>query len=246
MLPTSPTPYADAAALVPTYHTGHALSILEAHMYAEALMKEVAWWPISNGYAKSMLLTLASFTDANGRCFPSLPTISERSGFSRSTVIRALHWCVDHGLLVRSEEGRSTTYYFTCLMEDDMTSVSQTPEDNSNLIDITKRRISKKTYGVQQTLVDNMFDAFWSVYPRRIAKGHARLAFRKQAMHTDPVAIVNGAKKYAAFTETQKIDQQYIPHPTTWLNGERWEDDLDLEKRVVKKDNGWGSVFDDL
>lgn len=216
-------------------------------MYAEELMKEIAWWPLNNGYAKCILLVLASFTDEAGRCFPSIPAIAERAGFSRSTTIRALNWCVEQGLLIRTEERKSTTYHFTCLMEDDMTSVSQTPEGNSNIVDITKRKKSSSntTSSVSQTLVDSMFDAFWSVYPRRIAKGHARLAFRKQAAFNDPVAIVNGAQAYARFVEDQKIETQFIPHPTTWLNGERWEDDLTAEKR--KPDNsGWGAVFDDL
>ena len=216
-------------------------------MYAEALMKELADWIIPNGYAKSVLLILASFTDHEGRCFPSIDTVSELTGFSRSTTIRALHWCEQHGLIVRSEGGRSTHYQFTCLMENDMTSVSQTPEDN-RVISLEIRKKKKNTSSVSQTLVENMFDAFWSVYPRKISKGHARLAFRNKASYSDPASIVNGAQAYARFVEEMQIPQQYIPHPTTWLNGERWEDDLTAEKiaRTPKLNNGWGDALDDL
>jgi hypothetical protein len=34
-------------------------------------------------------------------------------------------------------------------------------------------------------------------------------------------------------------EKQYIPHPSTWLNGERWEDDLESEKAETKKTIGW-------
>tara|TARA_R110002167_G_scaffold98588_2_gene259179 strand:+ start:1653 stop:2006 length:354 start_codon:yes stop_codon:yes gene_type:complete len=75
---------------------------------------------------------------------------------------------------------------------------------------------------VTQTLP---FDAFWSVYPRKVAKGHARKAFAKACKLADPSEIVGAAGKFAyAMQDTEK---QYVPHPTTWLNGERWDDDLD-------------------
>ena len=90
---------------------------------------------------------------------------------------------------------------------------STTPLFNSN---------SNTTWSVTQT---PPFDAFWSVYPRKIAKGHARKAFDKACKIADPIAILTAVKKFA--DATQGTDKQFIPHPTTWLNGERWEDDIE-------------------
>lgn len=66
------------------------------------------------------------------------------------------------------------------------------------------------------------FENFWSAYPRRVSKGHARRAWVGAIKKSEPEAIVAAAAKYAA---TMKgTEQKFIPHPATWLNGERWAD----------------------
>ena len=67
------------------------------------------------------------------------------------------------------------------------------------------------------------FDAFWAMYPRKVEKAKARQrwgrlteAKRRAAMEALPLHV-------AAWE--QRGDPQFIPHPTTWLNGQRWEDD---------------------
>ena len=98
------------------------------------------------------------------------------------------------------------------------TSVTQTHKGN-NIINLEEYILPS---GVTQTLP---FDAFWDLYPRKVAKGHARLAFKKACDKVKPETIMDAVKKFAAAVEGK--EKQYIPHPTTWLNGERWEDDLD-------------------
>lgn len=67
------------------------------------------------------------------------------------------------------------------------------------------------------------FDAFWSAYPRKTDKAKARKAFDKAAGSVDAWGvIVRGAERLAA--DPNLPPAQFIPHPTTWLNGERWDD----------------------
>ena len=40
-------------------------------------------------------------------------------------------------------------------------------------------------------------------------------------------AIMRGLKKQMKSVEWQNEGGKYIPHPTTWLNGERWLDEVD-------------------
>ena len=98
------------------------------------------------------------------------------------------------------------------------TSVTQTHKSN-NIINLEEYILPS---GVTQTLP---FDAFWDLYPRKVAKGHARLAFKKACDKVKPETIMDAVKKFAAAVEGK--EKQYIPHPTTWLNGERWDDDID-------------------
>ena len=94
-----------------------------------------------------------------------------------------------------------------------------THQDNNN--NITKLN-NNTTWGVSETPT---FDDFWNTYPRKIAKGHARLAFERALKKTDAVTILSAAAKFAETVEHK--EKQYIPHPTTWLNGERWDDEID-------------------
>ncbi|MFJ4738750.1 helix-turn-helix domain-containing protein [Streptomyces sp. NPDC088775] len=74
---------------------------------------------------------------------------------------------------------------------------------------------------------DTDFAAFWAIYPRKEGKGKARLAFA--------AAVKNGVKADTLIAAVQKhrdhwarcrTETRFIPHPTTWLNGERYEDEL--------------------
>lgn len=70
------------------------------------------------------------------------------------------------------------------------------------------------------------FAQFWAAYPRRTAKASALKAFSKLA--PDGALL---ARMLAAIREQARSDQwrrdggAYIPHPATWLNGRRWEDE---------------------
>jgi hypothetical protein len=66
------------------------------------------------------------------------------------------------------------------------------------------------------------FDAFWSAYPRKEAKGEARKAWGKAAKRVDPAVIITGA---LAYHHDPNRDPAFTAHPATWLNADRWEDD---------------------
>ena len=72
------------------------------------------------------------------------------------------------------------------------------------------------------------FDDFWAVYPRKVGKIDARKAWDKAIRDgCDPQVIVDGARAYAANSH----DKQFVKYPQGWLNGHRWEDEVeDLPK----------------
>lgn len=68
------------------------------------------------------------------------------------------------------------------------------------------------------------FADFWQTYPRRVGKPKARAAYAravKRAGGHGPV--LDGARRFAA--DPNLPPAQYIPHPTTWLNRDGWEDE---------------------
>lgn len=69
------------------------------------------------------------------------------------------------------------------------------------------------------------FDDFWSQYPRKVSKGTARKAWAKALKLASPDAIMAGLNNSIAFWEREATATTFIPHASTWLNGERWEDE---------------------
>lgn len=71
------------------------------------------------------------------------------------------------------------------------------------------------------------FDEWWAIYPRKVAKKHAQGAWRKLRADERQAAMDALPAHVAHWRERYGDDRTFIPHPATWLNGGRWEDELD-------------------
>jgi hypothetical protein len=70
------------------------------------------------------------------------------------------------------------------------------------------------------------FAAFWSAYPKKVAKDDARKAFAKRKPDDATLArMLQALAEQQASPLWTKNGGEYIPHPTTWLNGGRWLDE---------------------
>lgn len=74
------------------------------------------------------------------------------------------------------------------------------------------------------------FDLFWNKYPRREGKVLAEKAWLKISPSEELVSqILSALEKHKRSPQWVKDGGQFIPHPTTWLNQKRWEDEIKLE-----------------
>ena len=72
------------------------------------------------------------------------------------------------------------------------------------------------------------FDKFWQLYPRKVGKGAAKKAWARLNPDDDLVRrILEAVSEQRDSVQWARDGGQYIPHPTTWLNQERWEDELE-------------------
>lgn len=70
------------------------------------------------------------------------------------------------------------------------------------------------------------FAEFWQAYPRKVSKPQAIKAWRKLKPDTQThTAILAGLERDRRSDQWLRDGGQFIPHPATWLNGRRWEDD---------------------
>ena len=71
------------------------------------------------------------------------------------------------------------------------------------------------------------FEVFYSAYPKKVAKPDALKAWLKLKPDDDLFReIITGLYKWIASDQWQRDDGRYIPYPATWLNHQRWEDDV--------------------
>lgn len=73
------------------------------------------------------------------------------------------------------------------------------------------------------------FEEFWKEYPNKTAKKKAEQIWDKIMTLNKPdeiyPKIMAGLARAKKSQQWLKDDGQYIPHPTTWLNQERWNDE---------------------
>ncbi len=76
-----------------------------------------------------------------------------------------------------------------------------------------------------QAAKGELFSKFWKAYPKKRDKAKAQRAFLKikDIEKVFPI-MMQALEKQKASADWQKDSGQFIPYPTTWLNGERWED----------------------
>jgi hypothetical protein len=83
---------------------------------------------------------------------------------------------------------------------------------------------------------DPGFDTFWSNYPRKVAKGLARRSWASASRRAPVSDILSAlaAQIDAGMFDAMKEDARrrglqektLIPHPSTWLCADRWEDEI--------------------
>lgn len=80
------------------------------------------------------------------------------------------------------------------------------------------------------------FEDFWKNYPRKVGKEAALRAWVK--LGPDKVLVtwmLESLAKQSASIQWRKDGGQYIPHASTWLNGKRWEDQVEGAHIETKK-----------
>jgi DNA-binding PadR family transcriptional regulator len=76
-------------------------------------------------------------------------------------------------------------------------------------------------------LVSGQFDEFWSVYPVKQKKKEAKIMWQKHNLDSIATKIIGDVTNRVA--KDKNWSEGYIPHPTTYLNNERWEDEIQIK-----------------
>ena len=80
------------------------------------------------------------------------------------------------------------------------------------------------------------FDKWWAMYPRKVQKKDARRKFiRLMKDGVDFQALMDGLARSMRSWEREGRSKDRLPHPTTWLNQERWDDEETMPEDVLER-----------
>lgn len=84
-----------------------------------------------------------------------------------------------------------------------------------------QRTKATETEGARETFIQ-----FWAEYPRKVAKPDAERAWLKLKPGPDLLGVIlSGLRRQRGSREWSSDGGKFIPHPATWINGRRWEDE---------------------
>lgn len=110
--------------------------------------------------------------------------------------------------------------------EQNETNENKTEETESNST-IENKKQKTKIENKKQKTNNSAFSAFWEAYPRHTNKQAALKAFAKIEPDAELLRVMLDAiARQQTCEQWTKDGGQFIPHPATWLNGRRWEDEI--------------------
>lgn len=187
-----------------------------------------------------------------GECFPSVKTIMKATGLTKPTVVKAIKELEKAGWLTvvrtKSERGKPQPNRYTLaprLLVNEIDQQQSThpllvgkadlPVGKGNLPTVGKGNLPEpqedRTPRIEpQDMSMDMFDEWYGQYPKKVKPARARKAYQ------DALKTIGGDREQAhqklmtavkmfSQSDIAKGDRQFIPHPTTWLNDARYNDD---------------------
>jgi hypothetical protein len=78
------------------------------------------------------------------------------------------------------------------------------------------------------------FSDFYSLYPRKQGRRAAEKSWQRLNSQEQQDAF-DAISNHLEYWKLKQTEKDFIPHPATWLNQGRWEDELDMEVKKIKQ-----------
>ena len=98
--------------------------------------------------------------------------------------------------------------------------------------EITKQRQDQKILSASLDAQDK-FNDFWSVYPNKKGKKRAHQIWKRDKLDKQADQIIGKVQNQIKH-ETHWLDKDYIPMASTYLHGERWNDEITIHSPPPK------------
>ena len=199
-----------------------------------------------------VLLAIADYANDDGECWPSITGICRKTCMSErgvQTIIRRLE--AQGWLDIETGKGRRNCNLYTvknpalhaprttCTPHMDAQTphmdvknpAPHAPEPSYNHQEPSELYIPDQLSLVAPvSKPPDLFSEFWDRYPRKASKAEAHKAYAramKKIAHDDLMFALS-----ERLPALEMKEQKFIPHASTWLNQERWNDELDADSNT--------------
>ena len=182
----------------------------------------------ATGRAKLVLLGIANHLGDQG-AWPAISTLARYANASERSVKRDIQELIELGELrvelqnAPTHNQYKTNLYWITIQAGVTDSASGVTAQVSRGDSLGKSGVTPVgTQNINITIKEpsietskNLFEEFWKLYPKKIAKADALKAWNKAIKVKTPERLLELTKAYA---EGKLPDQTYIPYPASWLN----------------------------
>lgn len=213
---------------------------IDADEYFTMIPEWVLYGNIS-AYAVRLYGTLRRHADQQGKCFPSRRRLAEFGRMSESTLDRSMKELVELGALRiehrQTDDGNYTSNRYTVVSQrgggfpetpGGVISDARGGVQNGALMRVTVNESNKEhmlTVPVSEKAAADGFDLFWGPYPRKVGKEKAHKLWAKLSLKVRG-DVLRALPVHVELWGRKQVAREFIPHPTSWLSGRRWEDDV--------------------
>lgn len=176
------------------------------------------------------------------QAFPSRETLARRANCHWRSIDRAIDELVTIGAITKQHRRNGESYQSNIYTLRRVGPQLSPPSDKADRGVVTPQSVPTDTGGNltittelepsndiqhfeqdRQSKLQQEFNSFWEVYPRKLGKGEAKAAFVKAVDKFGADVVLEGVARFAADPNLPAV--QFIPRAATWLNQERWEDE---------------------
>ena len=183
--------------------------------------------------AKLLYGEIVALSDKKGYCYASNKYFADLYKVSITTISLLIKNLIDSGYLnseiIYKEGTKEILNRYLKILKDP---IKENLKENNTSINNIKEIDNNKLLSIKKDLNFELFDKFWSAYPKKKSKGSAEKWFIKNKPSEELVnTMVDKINEFKKSDQWKKDNGQYIPYPTSWLNAKGWEDELQVHLR---------------
>ena len=218
-----------------------------SHYMTALAMKQTGLKPAT----KIVLYWLADHHNGEtNECFPSHKRLAELCEMTDRSIRTHLEELQSAGLIQiierKRDNGSQTSNSYNLLLTEADTPRKNFPTLMENIAtqprkNLPTHNLVSNNLGNRTNYMFNNFEEIWIIYPKKQGKGAARKSYERSLTKINPNILFDRIKEYVEAIKGKDI--KYIPMLSTWLNQERWDDDVPKSENI---DANFRSMVNDL